>query len=98
MNLKVVARFSATSAHNHGYRPMFKPLRYPKTKNSLRTSQDHNGSKISYSVSNISYQPLRISHPPLLAYRMPESIQISNSPAALSSSRLALSTGANALE
>jgi hypothetical protein len=40
MSFQVVARFLATTAHNHECRPVFKPLVIRKTKNSLRTLKD----------------------------------------------------------
>jgi hypothetical protein len=39
MNLQVVARFSATTAHNHECRPAIKPLRYPKNEEVPENSQ-----------------------------------------------------------
>jgi hypothetical protein len=53
MNLQVVARFSATTAHNHECRPVIKPLRYPKNEELPENSQDRVGFEIFYPVSNI---------------------------------------------
>jgi hypothetical protein len=79
MNLQVVARFSATSADNHEYRPVIKPLRCPKNEELPENSQDRVGCEIFYPVSNISYQLILQQS----ATCVPESIQISNSPALL---------------
>jgi hypothetical protein len=40
MNFQVVARFLATTAHNHECRPVIKPLRYPKNEKLPENSQD----------------------------------------------------------
>ena len=53
MNLQVVARFSATTAHNHECRPVIKPLRYPKNEELPENSQDRVGCEIFYPASNI---------------------------------------------
>ena len=62
MNLQVVARFSATSAHNHECDPVIKPLRYPKNEEVPENLQDRSGCEIFYPVSNIFYQLLPTPH------------------------------------
>jgi hypothetical protein len=77
MNLQVVARFSATSEHNHECRPVIKPLRYPKHEELPENSQDRAGCEFS-----TCKQYLASPHPSLqqclLATCIPESIQVSD--------------------
>jgi hypothetical protein len=53
MNLQVVARFLATTAHNHECRPVIKSLVIQKAKNSLRTFKMATTCEIFYPVGNI---------------------------------------------
>ena|SRR5215216_4057143 len=53
MNLQVVARFLATTAHNHECRPAIKPPVIQKTKNFLRTLKIATACEFFYPVGNI---------------------------------------------
>jgi len=53
MSFQVVARFLATTAHNHECGPVIKPIVIRKTKNSLRTLKIATECEIFYPVGNI---------------------------------------------
>jgi hypothetical protein len=60
MNFQIVARFLATTAHNHECDPMIKSLSYPKNEELPENSQVTGKFETFYPVSNISSSRQRL--------------------------------------